>query len=379
MPSYDQFRRSLRIDLIVGLRIKQWERKLEENFKSAAKHNGRMLIYAGEEAVMDAVYRKDIMFLDGLFDDCVGISKLKRTDSYRFLKQVEAGNTAEAVTQLIGSNVERLKDTNFFKFSLRDDRSYFVTPAHVANTPKMVATLGSLGVDFNEPDSEGRLPLFFIARYAKSRWVIPTLCKIFNASANESGQLPKYIPMPALLQDEEDEADVPSSLHAQIEELQSFGKKAEHYADKPAPTIWDPPLVRAIKYRNRESLLGFDLLPSGAVDWNKRFQWNHMTPLIYAVLRADQIVTSYQKWHEECTQHDNWLDAPRPEYLRRDAVQALWIVKFLAAHSQVDPKIRDSTGSDAEGYAYTDPVKKALQKGLNARNQTKNYTQPIPR
>lgn len=379
MASYEQYRRSLRMDILAGLRIQQWQNQLKENFASVSKYKGRSLIYAGEEAVSDAVYRKDVMFLDGLYDDCVGIMKLKRQDSYRFLKEVEAGNTEEAVKQLTGADASRLKDNNFFKFSLRDDRSYFLSPAHVANTPKMIATLGTLGADLSAPDSEGRLPLFFIARHAKSRWAIPTICKIFNASANDSGNLPKYIPIPAILQGDEEDAELHSSLKDQLNDLQLTERKTNQYIDDPAPAIWDPPLIRAIKYRNRESLLGFNLLPSGAVDWNKRFQWNHMTPLIYAVLRADEILTAYQHWHDECDKKSDWMDLPRPEFLRRDAVQALWIVKFLAAHPQVDPKLIDSTGSDAKGYAYTDLVKKALERGLNARNQIKNYSQPIPR
>lgn len=378
--SYEEYRRILRMDILAGIRIREWQKACaSQSFSAAAGHKHRILSYVGEEAIVDAVYRKDAMFLDGIHDDCVGVMKLKRQDSFLFLKQIESGDLEHVVKQLAGPQADRFKDNNFFKFRLRDSRSYFLTPAHVVRTPQMIAKLGALDIDFNATDSEGRLPLFFIARYATSRWVIPTLCKLYDVNPNKSGDLPKYVPTPELLKGDEPEPQLGRDLEGRADKLERTQNKIGHFNAQPARAIWDPPLVRAIKYRNRESLLGFDLLPPGQVDWNQRFQANHMTPLIYAVLRADEIVTAYQHWNDESSKKSDWMNDPLPEFLKQDVVRALWIVKFLAAHPRVDPTLTDSTGMNAKGYAYTNPVIDALQRGLNARNSMKNYSQPIPR
>ncbi len=363
----EQLRRFMMMDTIAGMKIRQWEDELRKNFNSATYNGARFLMYAGNESIMDAVYRQDTQFLEGVHDDCIGITKLKGTENYKFLKDVEKDDVASVIQKLDAIPPQKRQDNNFFKFYDRNQRTYFLNAAHLARSPQMIAALGTRGVDFNQPDSEGRLPLFFIARHAKSRWVIPALCQIFEASARTSGDMPKHIKLPAILADDESDEFVTLELEHAVESVENLQDKINADLDQPYTPVWDAPLIRAIKYRNRETLLGLNMLPKGKVDWNMRFQWNRMTPLIYAVMRADDIVKCHRQWHDDAAKKGDMADWPKLDYRRWDVANALWMVKFLAAHPQVDTNLMDSTGSDAKGYAYTDVVQRALREGLLAR------------
>lgn len=376
----DQLRRFMQMELIAGIRIQRWENELRKNFASVAQKRGRYLIYAGNEAITDAVYERDTMFLEGIYDDCIGITKLKSTDQYKFLKAVEQDRVTEVIDKLDTTPAIKQQDNSFFKFYGRDDRVYFLNPAHLARSPQMVSTLATRHFDFNAPDSDGRLPLFFIARHAQSRWTIPALCQIFNVNANNSGKIPAHIPLPAILVDDEPETPLSNNLARQLDKVEkSDSKIIAHISDDPIPPVWDPPLIRAIKYRNRETLLGMDILPPHTVNWNIRFQYNRMTPLIYAVLQADEAVKSHRQWHDDAKTISNMAEWPRQDFSRYEVSKALWMVKFLAAHKHVDPALTDNTGMDAAGYAYTDSVKKALNEGLKARKNHEKLFTSLPK
>lgn len=363
----EQLRRFMQMDILAGIRIRRWENELMRNFASVSQNNTRYLMYAGHDVIADAVYRQDTHFLEGVYDDCVGITKLKGTENYKLLKDVEKDDVASAAQKLDMVLVGKRQDNNFFKFYGRDQRTYFLNAAHLARSPQMIAALGSRHIDFSQPDSEGRLPIFFIARHAKSRWTIPTLCQIFGASARSSGELPVYIKLPDILADDEPGDFVTPELDHAVEGVENLHGKINAQLDQPYKPVWDAPLIRAIKYRNRETLLGLNMLPKGKVDWNLRFQWNRMTPLIYAVLRADDIVKSHRQWHDDAMKKGDIADWPKLDYPRWDVAKALWMVKFLAAHPQTDPGLQDNTGTDAKGYAYTDAVQRALAEGVQAR------------
>lgn len=367
----EQLRRFLRMDLLAGIRIQRWESELRKNFASVSRSGGRFLMYAGNEAVTDAVYRQDTIFLEGLYDDCIGITKLKNMDSYKLLKDVEKDDVASVIKKLDALPPEKRQDNSFFKFYGRDRRAYFLNVAHLARSPQMIAALGTRGIDFSQPDSEGRLPIFFIARHAKSRWSIPALCQIFEASARNSGALPKHIKLPDILADDESDDLLTPQQEREVLRAEKLQGKIDAHCDQPYTPVWDAPLIRAIKHRNRETLLGLDMLPKGKVDWNMRFQWNGMTPLIYAVLRADDIVKCHRQWHEDAAKKGDMADWPKVDYTPHEVANALWMVKFLAKHPQIDASLTDSTGTDAKGYAYTDAVRRALFEGLGNR---KNHT-----
>ncbi len=375
----EQLRRFMQMDIIAGIKIRRWENELRRNFDSASYNGARFLMYAGNEAIVDAVYRQDIPFLEGIYDDCVGITKLKGTESYHLLKDVERDDVASVIQRLDEVAPEKRQDNSFFKFYGRDQRTYFLNATHLARSPQMIAALGTRGMDFNQTDSEGRLPMFFIARHAKSRWVIPTLCQIFGASANSSGGIPKHLKLPAILDDDENDDLLTPELEQAADRVEKLQGKIDAHLDEPYTPVWDAPLIRAIKYRNRETLLGLNMLPKGKVDWNMRFQWNRMTPLIYAVIRADDMVKCHRQWHDDASKKGDMADWPRLDYSQWDVANALWMVKFLAAHPQTDTNLCDSTGSDAKGYAYTDVVQRALLEGLMARKnpekqQEKQFT-----
>ncbi len=374
----DQLRRFMQMDILAGIRIRRWEDELRKNFASVAYNGARFLMYATNESIADAVYRQDTQFMDGIFDDCIGITKLKGTENYKFLKDVEKDDVASVIQKLDAMAPEKRQDNSFFKFYGRDQRTYFLNAAHLARSPQMIAAMGTRGVDFNQPDSEGRLPMFFIARHAKSRWVIPALCQIFGVNANNGGGIPKHIKLPAILADDESDELVTPELERAVESLEGLQGKIDNHIGEPYTPVWDAPLIRAIKYRNRETLLGLDMLPKGKVDWNMRFQWNRMTPLIYAVLRADDIVKCHRQWHDDAAKKGDMADWPKQDYSRWDVANALWMVKFLAAHPQIDPNLRDSTATDAKGYAYTDVVQHALLEGLIARKDPEKTQEKQP-
>lgn len=375
----DQLRRFMQMDLIAGIRIQRWERELKRNFASVTQDHGRYLMYAGNDVISDAVYRQDTTFLEGIYDDCIGITKLKTTDQYKFLKAVEADEIEQVIDQLDSQPALKSPDNSFFKFRNRNDRVYFLNAAHLARSPQMISALATRRFDFTNTDNEGRLPIFFIARHATSRWAIPALCQIFNINANDSGRIPEQRALPAILADDEPEAPLSAKLARNLDAAEAFKDKVADFIDGSYAPAWDPPLVRAIKHRNRETLLGLDLLPRGKVDWNIRFQCTRMTPLIYAVLRADDIVKSHRQWHDDAGKIGDMADWPKLDYSRYEVAKALWMVKFLAAHPQVDPALRDSTGMDAAGYAYTDSVQKALQEGLQARKTPEKLPVSLPK
>ena len=378
MSSNEQRFRHALLEFVAGQKIRAWEQTQHGTPPKVTGALRRAFMYADTESITDAVYRQDSMYLDGIYDDCIGIMRLKRQDSYVFLKDIEDDKVSTVVEKLVANRSTLLGGNHFFKFKLRSDRTYFLNPGHVAQTPKMIAALGSFNIDFKEPDSEGRLPFFFIARYAKNRWAVPLLCNVFNASANDSGSLPENFPLPAILHDEE-AVVLSSALEKKLERAEQSANRIMQDIDQPVQTVWDPPIARAIKYRNRETLLGLNLLPENQVDWNIPFQWNRMSPLIYAVLLADEIVHSRLEWDKEAAEIKDINLIPTQKYSRWEAAKALWIVKFLAGHPQVNPHFKDLTGQDAKGYAYTNSVRNALQQGLRVRNLTKNYSQPIPR
>ncbi len=364
----EQLRRFMQMEYLAGLRIQRWEKELKKNFDSVAYNGARFLMYASNESITDAVYRQDATFLEGIYDDCIGITKLKGTDAYKFLKNVEKDDTPAVIERLDAIAPEKRQDNSFFKFYGRDQRTYFLNAAHLARSPQMIAALGSRHIDFNQPDSEGRLPIFFIARHARSRWTIPALCQMFGASAQNSGTIPKHIKLPDILADDEND-ELPPPLEQQANQLEKLQGKLNAHLDQAYVPVWDAPLIRAIKHRNRETLLGLNMLPKGQVDWNMRFQWNGMTPLIYAVIRADDIVKCHRQWHDDAMKKGDMADWPKLDYTAWDIANALWMVKFLAAHPQIDPTLNDDTGASAQGYAYTQPVQRALSDGLKARNK----------
>lgn len=363
----DQLRRFMQMDLIAGIRIQRWENELRKNFSSVTQKRGRFLMYAASDMIADAVYRTDTTFLEGIYDDCIGITQLKSTPSYKFMKEVEADNVDHVIDALDANPALKNQDNKFFKFRGRDERTYFLNPAHLARSPQMVSALASRRFDFNAEDSDGRLPIFFIARHAQSRWTIPALCQIFNVNANDSGVVPGPVIVPAILADDEPATPLHNTLTQALDEVEHHQHKIEGLHDETYTPVWDAPLIRAIKYRNRETMLGLNMLPPHKVDWNIRFQVNRMTPLIYAVLCADEAVKSHRQWHDDARTIGDMADWPKQDYSRYEVAKALWMVKFLASHPAVDPHLPDNTGMNAAGYAYTDSVNNALRTGMNER------------
>lgn len=377
----DHLRRHIMMELLVGEKIRRYNESqydLQRNFSKVSRYRGRTFIYADNDTINDAVYHQDIAFLDTVDDSCIGIIRLRETPTYQLLKDIEKDDLEGLPEKLKNVSKTFMTDLSFFKFNDRRNRVYFITPAHIASNLQTIMALAALKADFKAPDSEGRLPIFFISRHARNRWVIPALCQTFNVNANDSGNLPKDRDIPEYPND----GDLPDMAEMATEEKRQRARIMERALkeeiDQPPPPIWDPPIIRAIKYRNLHTLRGLAMLPAGKVDWNIRFQWNHMTPLIYAIMKADEAVHSYNDWKEAVR---NKLDDNQiiPLEIRAwEASKSVWAVRFLAAQCGADPALKDSTGMDAEGYAHTDPVRAALKEGLKARKALKEVFTTYP-
>ncbi len=169
-------------------------------------------------------------------------------------------------------------------------------------------------VDFRIPDSEGHLPLYFIARYALDKDVIPYLCRQFNINARDSGR--------------------PCGIG-----LSPF----------------DAPLFRAIKYSNIHALQGLasPYLHGGALDLDKTNELK-LTPLIYAVLLAEEGVQQLQNG----------------EISQTALNRKLWVVRFLASKPEINPAKIDPDGWSADDFARNPKVREALHQGFTNRMQT---------
>ena len=358
---------------MIEFRIRQYQRQIGVDFTATfEKFTRKGFSYAPEHVIADAVEKKDITFLDRIDNACIGIQKLRGNWPYKFLQDIENGDMDAAMIKLENIKGSPLTDQHFFKFKERDYRAFFVTAAHVVSTPQALLTLGHLKADFNAPDSQGRLPLFFISRYATNRWMLPTLSALFNVNANDSGKLPDFAQENMVDQiDDKYDPEIDQPLHPALlkkfKQTQHSGDAVEADLDQPMLPIYDPPLIRALKYRNLHALRGLSMLPPGKIDLNIRFQYNRMTPLIYAVMKADEAVHAYDEWHKEVQAEKDW-DKIIPMKIRKwDASKALWAVSFLASLPGVDPDIMDTTRATAQDYAHSKPVNDALLEGLAAR------------
>ena len=391
MSKPDDIHRNLRMEILVGIRLQQDLRRLDSLFKNTKPYRGRTLVNAGQAAIDDAVYNMDVHFLDGIHDDCIGIGKLKQKPSYKLLQAIEADDSEAVSKNLRESGSAAIKNQNFFKFKDRNYRSYFLTLAHAARSPQMITTLHTYGADFKGVDSEGRLPAFFIARYAKSHLIFPLLCQVFNINANDSGKvnandhsplpehISKYLPSQNIYSyDTPHVTALSGSLKKKMKQTNHTGEVLHADLDQILPAVFDPPIIRALKYYNLHALRGLTMLPPAKIDLNIRHSVTHMTPLIYAVIKADEAIQAYSDWYQEVQASADRNKIIPIKVRKWEAAKAVWAVKFLASLPGVDPNIMDTTNATAQSYAYSKPVKYALEQGLAARQATLKLFKSYP-
>jgi hypothetical protein len=257
--------------------------------------------------IMEAARREDTVFVSAQDTRLKGMKMLQGHPRHGLLTAVFNDAIQDFYEIRYGQTTGGINERSFWTFPDRPRRAYFVAPAHVCRSFDTALNLYENGADFRLPDSEGHLPLYFLSQYAEDPLVIPYLARTYHLNGNDSG-------------------------HWQNAE---FPDKAVAY---------DPPIFRAIKYGNRNAVKGLDILPRHQIDMNLTFTTAELTPLIYAVMMAEQQMEK-----------------------RSGLFNRLAIVKHLAASPFVDPNKMDATGWNAADYAVSPIVSKVLKQGLNSR------------
>jgi hypothetical protein len=272
--------------------------------------------------VLAAAKQEDARFLSGVDAQNTGIKILRGNPRFQFLQAVfDEKLDRFFVTKIQNHLQDNLNDRWYWTFPDRPGRAYFVSPAHVCRTHLMaVALWKNNGVDFKRPDSEGHLPLYFLARYAKDKYVIPALTAHFNLNANDSGR--------NILTREKFEA----------------------------------PLIRAIKYANTYAVHSLEQLSPHNADLNRRADLG-LTPLMLAVLYAEEALNTYA----------------RGETPGHDVKKRLWIVRFLAASLSTDHDLTDPTGFKAADYAVSPRTQAALAAGIAKKDAFIRRFMPGPK
>jgi hypothetical protein len=280
-------------------------RKKEEAEKKLSQKERDELADKSGAVALEAAKREDALFLSSVDPGNPGIKILRGSPRFQFLQAVFDEKLDKYFTTKIQNHMQHsLNERSYWIFPDRPQRAYFVSPAHVCRTHLMAVALAK-HVDFRQPDAEGHLPLYFLARYAKDRLVIPSLAAQFNMNANDSGRNPHT-----------------------------------HQA-------YDAPLIRAIKYGNAYAVHGLEHLSPKRIDLNRRGALG-LTPLMAAVLHAEDATTRQQAGKASAM----------------EVAKRLWIVRFLAAAMHTDPSLTDPTGSKAADYAMSPRTREALKAGI---------------
>lgn len=383
MTTSDDIRRIMRMDQLAGLRIKAYFRKLNAGLTSLhTRHMRPGKVFAPDDVIQCAVRNKDVIFLNTVDDSCVGLQKVRGNWPYKFLQSIEAddiGNMPQLADRVSG---RPLQDLHYFKFRSQPDHTYFLTAAHLVRSQPMLMSLAHMKADFNAPDSEGRLPLYFIARYAKNRWMIPLLVKTLGVDPNNSGEIPDarlelLVDQDPNYHEPDAEATLTPDAARRIKGIDSLDRRVTENLDVPYKPEYDPPIIQAITHLNLNAVRGFAML-GGSMDMNIRFAPNRMTPLIYAVLKADDAVFKYREWSDKVQAEFDSGKVIHYEISRADTARYLWLVRFLASQARVDHTIMDTTGAKACDYACSDAVKRALAEGIAARKATHQLRTAYP-
>lgn len=262
--------------------------------------------------IMEAARREDTFFLSAQDTGLKGIKMLRGHPRHGLLSAVFNDDIRSFYEISYEKTAGKINERSFWTFPDRPKRGYFVTPAHVCRNFDTAVNLYQNGADFRLPDSEGHLPLYFLSRYAQDPLVIPYLAQTYFLNCNDSG-------------------------HRQNAEFPC------------KPALYDAPIFRAIKYGNRNAVKGLQILPRHQLDMNLHSMPGKVTPLIYAVMMAEQQIEK-----------------------RTGIFNRLAIVKQLAASPSVDPYKKDATGWDATDYAVSPLVSKILKQGIESRKYDLN-------
>lgn len=244
-----------------------------------------------------------------------GLRILKGNPHYKILDAVWRDDIGSIFANMALAGVPDLTRRWYWHFPGAMKDVSFLSPAHLARSMTMAVMIRKHGGDFSAPDSEGRTPLYYIARYGRDPWLVPYLAQEARVDLRNSGRA-----------------------------------TCDYNLDQPRGTRYEEPFLRAIRYANPAMVRGFTACAAKGLDLSgARDNWGQ-TPLMLAVQEANGALTGSH--------------AGKAEQARR-----LWIVRALAATTEIEYTVKDLAGNCAREYALHPAVEKAFDEGVAARGQ----------
>lgn len=276
-----------------------------------------------EEAARNAAARELSDYFNSIANpQNPGLAKLRNDPRYKILDAVWRDDLGDYMTEIVYNRYSSVNTRWLWEFPDEPKDASFLTPAHVVHTHLMAVAMARHKADFNAPDSEGRLPLYYISRYCTDTWLIPYLASQHKVNLSNSGRSARQ-------------------MNAQI-------SPGQHYEE---------PILRAIRYGNVYAVEGLIQSVHFGLDLNLCQAGLGQTPLMLAVQAADEAART---------------GAPAKELSHR-----LVIVRELVGETSVRLDLKDIGGNIALDYALTDAVRQAWKDGLAVRSQ--NERRPRPR
>lgn len=127
------------------------------------------------------------------FETYEGVKILMGHPIFEFLRAVHADDLerATALMLLSGKTIRPKLNVPSFFFSRGSSDACFVTPAHLVRSMDMAVYLSRhLGVRFDLPDSEGRLPALYWAEHARDDALFSFAEQYLNIDVGQGGKLP---------------------------------------------------------------------------------------------------------------------------------------------------------------------------------------------
>ena len=279
-----------------------------------------------EAAVRAAAERELSAYFNGIVDPAnPGLQKLRDDPRWKLLDAVYRDDLGKYMAEMALNNFPALNRRWYWHFPNEPKDVSFLTPAHTVRTHLMAVAIARHKADFNAPDSEGRLPLYYIARHCVDPWIIPFLASAQKVDLRDSGRASNDFNMQT--------------------------RKGERYEE---------PVLRAIRHANPWAVEGFIRAVPYGLDLNLSRAPLGQTPLMLAVQMANEAASDFGG-------HGRG---------RLELQHRLTIVRELVGETTVNLDIRDPAGNTARDYALEPAVLGAWDAGLIERG--KNERRPRP-
>ncbi|MBU6234551.1 MAG: hypothetical protein KGQ41_01790 [Alphaproteobacteria bacterium] len=183
------------------------------------------------------------------FTELKGVKILMGRPIFQFLGAVADDDLERAMKHLLlsGPQIRPYLNVPSFFFWLGSSDAAFITPAHAVRSVEMAHFLArNVGVRFNVPDSEGRLPQLYWARYAKDYMLFPYGEQMLAMDMSQGG----------IMQDEAHEPFV-------------------------------QPIWRAIEGESETAAHGLGLCAGAAINRPRPRDWGRFTPLMIQAVKTD--------------------------------------------------------------------------------------------